>query len=856
MARYTRRRFLSQSVTLALGSCVAAKVPAASAAARGAEFRSGWPRCPDRVWLGSEYWANPMQDWRVASGRVECTNPAGDRNVHLLVRELASTAGTIDVRVRLGRVAAKSLAGPGSAGFRIGIQGPLSDSRNRLISGRGLDAGVTGKGSLFIGDPAGAGAKTINLDTESMELRLSAAPDGAEYTMTLVAFGADENELGRVTQRVPAARLTGNIALVNNFGASAPGGGGGGGKKGKAAAGQPGGKFWFADWSAGGTKVTAHPERAFGPILFSQYTLSGGVMKLAAQMPPLGAADTPTVRLQVQRGAGWTDVGEERIHADARTATFRVERWDDRKDTPYRVAYTLKFTDGATEEHHWTGTIRRDPADQPVIAVADVSCNIHEAFPNAPYVERVGRMNPDLLAFTGDQFYESSGGYGIIRDPVPLAQLDYLRKWYLHGWTWREVMRDRPSLSLPDDHDVYQGNLWGQSGEGRKTTQAAGGYDMPVDWVNTVYRSQTSHHPDPHERTAGTRGTIQYYGSMLYGGISFAILADRQYKSGPEGKVPNKGERGDHVTDPNFDPKTADVSGLSLLGPKQEKFLSDWVRDWRGAEMKAVISQTLFSALPTTHGRERMILRADFDTNGWPQAARNRALREMRKAFAFHIAGDQHIPAVVQYGVDEHRDGPVAFAGPAVNVGYPRWFEPDQAPWTQPKQPGVTGDFTDSFGHPVSVMAVRNGAKAPRSGDLMRFLDEKASGLGIVRFDKPNRRIVIECWPFVLDASAPDRQMPGWPVTVDMTTNYSRRATAHLPILEINGLKDPVVEVIEEKTGELVYALRIRGQRFQPHVFAPGKYTVKISAGDGRRATELKGLDGTSGNRAVREVRV
>ena len=54
--------------------------------------------------------------------------------------------------------------------------------------------------------------------------------------------------------------------------------------------------------------------------------------------------------------------------------------------------------------------------------------------------------------------------------------------------------------------------------------------------------------------------------------------------------------------------------------------------------MKAVISQTIFTAMATTHGRERERLRADYDTNGWPQAARNAALREILKAFAFHLA--------------------------------------------------------------------------------------------------------------------------------------------------------------------------------------------------------------------------
>ena len=41
-------------------------------------------------------------------------------------------------------------------------------------------------------------------------------------------------------------------------------------------------------WEASGPKLDAHDDRAFGPILFTQYTLSRRVMKLTAQMAPVG----------------------------------------------------------------------------------------------------------------------------------------------------------------------------------------------------------------------------------------------------------------------------------------------------------------------------------------------------------------------------------------------------------------------------------------------------------------------------------------------------------------------------------------------------------------------------------------
>jgi hypothetical protein len=848
--RLTRRRFIAGSASLAATSVVAPLLRASSAQP-AAEFRSRWDGCPDRVWLGPEYWANPLQDWQIANGRIECTNGAPDRNVHVLTRELSERKGNLGMSVRVGPVEGGMPATTGSAGFRIGAQGPLGDYRNSLIFGRGLDAGISADGSMFVGDVRSA--KRVIVPAQETELRLTAEPNGDAYTVALTVRGAGGKELGTVAkENVPPRQLVGNLALVCNFG-SAPAAGGV-----PKASPEGSAMFWFADWRISGSKVDAHTDRAFGPILFCQYTLSGGVMKLTAQMPPIGAQDSQAVRLQIRKGTTWSTIGESKIQPDARTATFRIPKWNDRNDAPYRLAYTLSFKNGRSEEHFWEGTVRRDPVDKPVITVADVSCNIHQAFPNAEYVANMAKLDPDLLAFTGDQFYESSGGYSIIRTPVDKAIVDYLRKWYMHGWTWRELMRDRPSVSLPDDHDVYQGNLWGEAGDGRKTTQAAGGYDMAPEWVNAVYRTQTTHHPDPYDSAPGKRGAIQYYGPLTYGRISFAILADRQYKSGPEGKVPATGTpRGDHVMDPNFDPRTADVPGLELLGARQEQFLREWAADWRGADMKAVISQTIFTALPTTHGNERMILRADYDTNAWPQTARNRAVREMRKAFAFHIAGDQHIPALVHYGVDGHRDGPVAFAGPAVNVGYPRWFEPTTAKWMQPKNDNdLTGDFTDAFGHPLTVLAVKNGAIKPRQGNVRQLMDDKASGLGVVRFDKKNRRIIVECWPYLADVTANGTQMPGWPVIIDVPDHDARRAAAHLPTLNISGLKSPVVQIVDEANGEIVYTLRIAGQTWRPHVFAPGRYTVRVGEPETGRERVVTGVLAGPGAAATLDVRV
>src|SRR4029078_2432023 len=47
-----------------------------------------WARTHDRVWLGGEFWANPMEDWCVRDGAAECLNPGGGRSVHSLTHQI------------------------------------------------------------------------------------------------------------------------------------------------------------------------------------------------------------------------------------------------------------------------------------------------------------------------------------------------------------------------------------------------------------------------------------------------------------------------------------------------------------------------------------------------------------------------------------------------------------------------------------------------------------------------------------------------------------------------------------------------------------------------------------------------
>jgi hypothetical protein len=54
------------------------------------------------------------------------------------------------------------------------------------------------------------------------------------------------------------------------------------------------------------------------------------------------------------------------------------------------------------------------------------------------------------------------------------------------------------------------------------------------------------------------------------------------------------------------------------------------------------------------------------------------------------------------------------------------------------------------------------------------------------------------------------------------------------------GAKNPVVQVIDEANGEVVYTIRVLGESFRPKVFKQGTYTLKI--GEEKLRQTIKGL--------------
>ncbi|MEM0895334.1 MAG: hypothetical protein AAGJ79_00505 [Verrucomicrobiota bacterium] len=556
--------------------------------------------------------------------------------------------------------------------------------------------------------------------------------------------------------------------------------------------------------------MLAIPEVAKKDIIcFALYTVHDKALKLTAQLYPIASGDTKEVRLEIEKEGEWVEVAKTTAIEPGWTAPFRVENWDDSKAHSYRVAHGTEAT--------YEGIIRKNPVDKDEIVVAGFTGNSIQPrhggdIPKRDILENIKRVDADVLFFSGDQVYDHFKHYAA---------------WLKFGRDFGDIIKDRPTLCLPDDHDAGQPNLWGESGKVSTLKGASdGGYARPGVYVQEVERAQTSHFPDPVDPGKIGQGIGVWFTNLNWGGIDFAILEDRKFKTGPAGRVPKQGPRPDHINDPNYDPSTVDIDGAVLLGERQLKFLDAWTQDWTDAQMKVAMSATIFCGGAHIHGSANGRLHADMDSNGWPQSGRNRAIDALRKGFAFHYAGDQHLATIFQHGIDEHRDAIWSFCVPSIANLYLRWWEPlEPGANREDGAPEYTGDHHDGFGNKVTNFAAANPEKEP-AGNL---LNTRSAGFGIVRLNTKTREITMECWPRNADITDPaTEQYPGWPRTISQFDNYNPPSWGQLGELTFD-VEDPVVQLIDATSNEILYTVRANGKTFTPG--APNGKTFIVKAG-------------------------
>ena len=768
---FSRRTFVRASVTAAAAAPVVARAEPAPATEVGGTH-----------WLGPDWWGNRLQDWRLRGDRLECVAAPGyrfGRTVSALTWEVVRP--TVVLRVRTGT----RTVGKGFSGFVVGTGRRGDDWRARVLVGA-----MSGEGGGFLATYESDGAVRFREHTDekrqfayteipSLKRRYGGARrTGEDVTLELTVRRRDgladlllraiDTFRGTVLasarmQLLDPRQVLGGVALISSDRTS------------------PGARYWFSDFVAKGVGARRRPQRALGPVVGTLFTVSECGLKMTAQLMPVDPQTVTSGRLQVAAGTGvWETVASASL-GPGYTLAFRVPQWDRTRARAYRVLLP------GLPDSAYTGTVPAEPSGRELV-VAHLSCvkaahrRLDEASRGTPRLEEESPLGlytsdnvwfphnqlaagmaahqPDLLVAHGDQLYQNSPT-GVDQSNV---MLDFLAKYVLWLWSFRELTRCTPTVVLTDDHDVYQPNLWGAGGIPAVDGPTSGGYLLAPDWVNGMQHMVSGHNPDPFDPTPVEQQIGVHYGSFVYGGVSFAFLEDRKFKSAPT-------------------TSTTDEAALQLLGARQEAFLAWWAAQ-QPELPKIVLTQTSLACLETD---ELGAASHDRDSNGWPGPGRDRALRQVRAAGALVVCGDQHIGVLARHGIgrplertaESGFDGPLQFTVPAGSASYQRWFEPGELPGRGEQV--HTGEWLDGFDNPVQVLAIvqpsitrahyRTGYLA---GSELGDRNLKREGYGIVRVNAAERRFVLECWPWHADPLSGDAtQYAGFPYAGDFDDNLT-----------------------------------------------------------------------------------
>ena len=201
----------------------------------------------DRIWVGPDYYANRLQDWRARDGRIESIEGSRAkpmRTLHLLTYALSDDDGAFRMSVGMGAVEPGPRHEDTWSGFLIGVGGGDVDFRISALSHHwpstdgGLIVAVDGTGQIVVRDNSenhGYTGPNPNIPLEhwplieadqtevsgevgnDMFLAVQAEPDGDTYSMIVTLLdGVTGNERARAWYSgIDPEHMTGNVALVS-----------------------------------------------------------------------------------------------------------------------------------------------------------------------------------------------------------------------------------------------------------------------------------------------------------------------------------------------------------------------------------------------------------------------------------------------------------------------------------------------------------------------------------------------------------------------------------------------------------------------------------------------------------------
>ena len=864
----------------------------------------------NRVWLGSDFWANRLQDWQLNHGTIECINATlPRRTVHLITYEVADT-GNFKVSCKLGPIRKDHLLkNEDWCGIVLGLGNDSLHYKSASLvqstygNGSGWIIALNGEGSVLLSNsnqndkwitPALAEeSKHPQLNIYDYTLEIATGEFNEKFALICKVLDGESGDVLSTyffneNEETPLKRsdFQGHIAMIANNGKDASHH-----------------SFAFSNLELGGSGVLYRPDRAIDPVIATMYTLHNNILKMTAQAMPLGESAKSTAILEVTTdSSSWSKVAESNFLSGANIFSFRVENWNSDVDYQYRVVYKELLTnDEKNNIYYYYGKIRKNPKEQKEIKLANLGGNQNSItiptnkefsfldsiyFPHQSIVENLQYLNPDILSFVGDQVTKDS--------PTEMDKqfymLDYLYKWYIWCWSFREITKDRPTICLPDDQDVFQTNLWGMNGikadEMRKGgvypmyysgyesyfQEDRGGYCFPSAFVNMVEQTQTKHLPDPIDPAQNEHNIKSFFTNMNYGDISFAIVECKKYRSSPASIYPSLPIVNGYLLNPIFDNQVISTNDATILGKIQKSFLSTWINDFKNSYFKVYLGQLTFSNLQTVPdstpvSRYRHQLPCfveseqpswksalDFSSGAWPIQERNEILNILRQSGALVIGGDNYLPSLVHYGIDNQKDAVIGFTIPAIaKTSGTRWYIKKNQP--KKNETSIDNNYLDGFGNRMSILAVAN---AVPGKDIDKVFNEK-SGFGLVTFNKTSGIIVIQALKRNenLKKNLPTN-MEGYPFTFLNKDLNQRKTYELLPTLRIVGFNgNPVIQIIDEFNNEIISTQRIYETVYQPKVYKKGKYTVNIGEPSTSQWKVLKNVQiSKKGNNPQEEILV
>ncbi len=834
------------------------------------KFESSWNNFEMRNWIGAEYWANRLQDWKIINGKLVCVNNKPLRTLHLLTRELsADSMGTLNMSVRLGIYKSSPNENEKSwAGFLIGAGNLENDYRSRSLihntsgKGGGIVAAINARGKLEFFDNENnlkdivlrAAKEDVHpkVDEKGIELKVEVFREDKGYTMRLSTFNYETNEFlsSATIKHISHERLTGNIALIANNSTENPT------------------NFWFDKWTVYGTKITKHDNRIFGPVMGVLYTLGNHGFILNAQIAPISKKELQYLRMFVSlKGKEqWKEIAEQRIDTGSYTVNFNFEKWDKRYDYDYKLTYKIVTDKGTIKEYDYHGEIKKEPDlnhQLKVLAVNNV-INMYNSFdtdnfdfnkdilfPHNKIVEHIENQQADMLYFTGNQVDKN---YPVAAEEFDSEnlKLDYLYRWYMWHWTFGNVSKNTPTVLIMAERDYLQDRLWGfNATKGNRVPPKEypyrywrqkhywandyGGFQMPSQLINNVQKMQTGHLPASVDTLLSEAGIESYYTNFKYSNVGFAVIESQKFKTPPAKAIIELVPVNGFVLNTDVKVKKYKNKEAILLGRKQLKFLNDWAGDWNNESVKIVLSSKDFVKIssftdslfkeyeePDLTGmrfdhKPKLEMRSkDMSYHGWPIEARDKTLRVIRKGFGFILTSGERTGSLTHLGIKSWGDAAVSFAVPPVYNTNPGRWQIKKLPKYH-KTRNINDNF-DGFGNKITVLAVTN--------PTHQFEDSYASGFGIITIDKVGQQIESDCKIIHNNELV---SYPGWPIKTSIADNYGERKKFYLPEIRITRSNSPViVKIKEDKSGKLVYAIYLKENTYQPRVNKKGKYHIIV----------------------------